>query len=200
MLTDAALAEVCREAYSARADYSAEDVHALRQWADGAMIIAWRGTDPDDVYDWLRDLDICPLRHPQLGWCHRGFLSGALLVWPQIMLDLALARVTPEPARVVLTGHSLGGALAIATGGLMAAGGHPPAAVVTFGAPRVGLWKLHRLLRDVPIRQYDDGGDPVPEVPWPYLHQRPNLVLGDARAGIVRDHSIETYQAALARS
>jgi predicted lipase len=200
MPTDLVLAAICAEAYSAPADYSDGDVHAIRRWVDGRMVIAFRGTDLDDLDDWFRDLDICPMRHPRLGWCHRGFLSGALSVWPKIMLDLALARITPAPAPVILTGHSLGGALTIATGGLMATGGWPPAAIVTFGAPRVGLWKLRKLLDPVTIRQYNDGGDPVPDVPWPYLHQRVPIVLQDVRGGAMRDHSIQTYQAALAGS
>ena len=74
---------------------------------------------------------------------HKGFLEATLDLWPAIEADL-VARCTPSNLPVFVTGHSLGGAMALIAGMT-----YPFERIVTFGAPRVGQ-DLHRPSRIPP--------------------------------------------------
>lgn len=72
-----------------------------------------------------------------------------------------------------LTGHSLGGALAVVGAGRLAAAGHEVAGVVTFGQPRVCLDDLAANLAPRLRRRYlawVNDGDVVPRLVLPYVH------------------------------
>lgn len=194
MLNDVDLAALAAEAYTAAPTWRAGDVHALYTFRAGESVVAIRGTTADPR-DWLRDLSVMPKRDRALGFCHAGFLDGAR----------ALFLKSPLPDRdfsaSILTGHSMGGALALLLGGLLAAHGSPPRAIVTFGAPRCGSWTLRRVLRDLPLRLYRNGDDPVPEVPWLpgfYVHPAKLIAIGDAALDPLDDHPIAAYRRALA--
>lgn len=175
-MSDLELARLCLDAYSAIPTY---DVHGLEvratagpaAWGD-ADVLAFRGTD--SVIDWIRDAAWRPFRDRDLGWCHGGFLLGSAAV------D---ARIEYGARPLVLAGHSLGGAVALALGARLAARGRPPALLVTFGAPRVGMGKYAALLAGVPVRQYRRGNDPVTQFPFAippllrFQHAREPLIL-----------------------
>ena len=86
------------------------------------------------------------------------------------------------PARVICTGHSMGGALA-ALGATWAALQFPAAEIrcITFGAPRVGNSRFIRAFKTlVGMRmRVVHGADPVPAVPPPlrYSHFQPAVFL-----------------------
>jgi hypothetical protein len=127
--------------------------------SDGTLIVAFRGSVT--VEDWVHDFIFAPTvdrEHPQLGVCHAGFLDDA-----ESIVDEVARAVGDQPWLV--TGHSLGGAIALGTAGLMACRGRAPQAFVTFGAPRFGMDKFVNWLLRVPGRQYRRGNDPVPTVP-----------------------------------
>ncbi len=194
MLTDAALAALCAETYARPGSWRAGDLSAIYTVREGRRIIAIRGTTRDPR-DWLRDLSAMPKYDRDLGFCHAGFLAGAL----------ALYRASPladhDFSSVILTGHSMGGALALLLGAVTLSLRHPPALIVTFGAPRCGSWKLRRLLRRVPLRLYRNGDDPVPDVPWLpalYLHPRALMPIGEPAFEPLADHPIAAYRRALA--
>jgi hypothetical protein len=96
---------------------------------DGAVIVAFAGTDPVEAADWVSDFD-CYL-DPATGIA-RGYQRAAAVVMGRIaaMLDPAAA--------LFVTGHSLGGALAAVASMQLAEGGVRPRAVHTFGMPRPG--------------------------------------------------------------
>ena len=92
--------------------------------SDSLILVSFRGTDAT-VGDWLIDFHSTPVTDPVIpGHVHQGFHEGLLAVWEQIRPHLQ-ARGN---RRVWITGHSLGGALAVAC-----------AARATFESPRVGI-------------------------------------------------------------
>jgi len=168
--------------------------------ADGTTaIVAFRGSVT--VLDWLRDFLFAPVAvraHPQLGRCHAGFLNGA-----ESIADAVAGAVDARP--FVLTGHSLGGALAVGVAGLLICAGVAPDAVVTFGAPRFGMARFAALLEPYPVRQYVRGNDPVPVLPfdvppeWAFLDTSdPPLRIGKAQADRFACHHIDGYVADVA--
>src|SRR6185437_9905361 len=106
MIPTRRLAQLAADSYTCPASWRVGDVEGCIARIDGMSVVAFRGTEPLSIADWMRDLDAVPMRHPAIGWCHRGFLTGALAIIPLIRRDLG-----PEP--LILTGHSLGGALAL---------------------------------------------------------------------------------------
>jgi len=98
-----------------------------------ATIVAFSGTDPLKIEDWITDFS------PKLSAddLHGGFQAAVATVWPKIK-----AVIENPPASehaVFFTGHSLGGALAIIAAERAARESSVPAtAVYTFGSPRTG--------------------------------------------------------------
>ena len=100
---------------------------------DKAVILAFAGTDPGIWQNLVSDFTPIPRAGSDI---HDGFRVAAEAAQPQIDRAIELCR---EPgSRLFITGHSLGAALA-ALAALRAANARsPPAAVYTFGMPRVG--------------------------------------------------------------
>src|SRR5262249_52940481 len=169
--TDAELAGLCFAAYRDMPDYSVDGLQAIQRKVGDYDVIAIRGTD--SPLDFLRDLAWRPVWSDDLGMCHGGVLVGALRLGSKL-------KYGGRPW--IMTGHSLGGALAVGISAFLASRGKAPALLVTFGAPRFGMSKVPKLLAPVPVRQYRYGNDPVPDVPffiWPLLrfsHARTPLI------------------------
>lgn len=193
---DAHLCASALAAYATPASFVAGgDVHAVVTQTGDLTVIAFRGTVPSDWEDWFRDFAAWPYRivnHPSLGFCHEGFIAGAAAI-------LQPLRGILSPSRpFAITGHSLGGALAIATGALLVDCGLVPIRLTTFGAPRVGM-SLTGILGRVDGRRFRHGDDPVPEVPsWPYVNDRAWTRVGEPAVDPIDDHLIAGYLAALA--
>jgi len=109
--------------------------------------------------DWLNNFKI--IRRDYHGiTAHRGFALAAESVLEQvhrILDDWSPSR------RVVMTGHSLGGAIAV----LLAVACRPrPVEVVTFGQPRVSRRRQLDLSLYGPYLRVVNGSDIVPRKPW----------------------------------
>jgi len=109
----------------------------------GATIFAFAGTDPLVPANWFTDLDFklkpgaIAMSEVTPGNVHRGFQRGVDAVWEQIVEALRGRREQP----VLMTGHSLGAALAAvaADRALCDEGvGVRSSAVYCFGMPRTG--------------------------------------------------------------
>jgi Lipase (class 3) len=128
-----------------------------------AVIVAFAGTDPVSLANWISDFDARP--DVRTGTAE-GYQVAAAVVWPE--LKQLLERCVPPGGKVFVTGHSLGGALAalIANriGTELQAGVD---AVYTFGMPRPGNPAFAELYnRQLGMRTYRlvHGEDIVPTV------------------------------------
>jgi pimeloyl-ACP methyl ester carboxylesterase len=160
---------------------------AFAALGEGFAVVAFRGTqtfllgrDPLTVLDqiaedYLTDLRI-PLvsaRRPARGRVHRGFRNALDEIWKPLSELVARLR-RDDPGRAIwLTGHSLGGALA-----LLAASRLPNVqGVYVFGAPHVGDADFRASLPVRPVR-FVHGSDLVTRVPVFALNLPPRLEWG----------------------
>jgi triacylglycerol lipase len=115
--------------------YDVDDTQAYLLTMEAAAVVAFRGTQPDDLKDWLTDADVVLTAGP-LGMVHTGFLKALNDVWVQVVSDVRATGTRDLP--LYFTGHSLGGALAVLATAKMLQMNLPVAGVYTFGQPRVG--------------------------------------------------------------
>ena len=186
MITDLDLIRASCDTYdpTVRWDQSwvRDDIHVALRHSGDSDIIAFRGSV--DEADWIADMQGWPSKHPQLGYCHSGFLTGM----EDVYSELAMA-VSPDRP-FAITGHSLGAARALILAGLFAVRGPKPLMVVTFGTPRPGMAKLSNILNTGGffIKHFKNGPDPVAEVPltlaplWLYQKPQPDTPLSVAPA------------------
>ena len=142
-----------------------------------------------------------------LGPLHPGFFFGM----PALM-DAVIPTLRP---RVVVGGHSLGGARALQAAGLIALDGRRKlAGVVTIGSPKPGFAKLTSVLAPYPVRSYRNGDEhahahdyvtnaPFTFPPEEYEHPRALIDVYSVPPpsdpwGIFRFHHASLYDAALA--
>ena len=159
----------------------------------GVTIISVRGTN--NGRNVLTDLDARPFRDKKLGvQIHRGFRDAAEKLKNDIIENHALEET------VILTGHSLGGAIAQIIG-LWLEDDAYEVQIYTFGSPSViteQLWMSGH------FRVYLEN-DPVPFLPpFPYVHWGIKIdaktldwdedhPIGDVTKIDARDHSIKEY-------
>ncbi len=82
-------------------------------------------------------------------WAHVGFVSRLESVYDALLADIATLRAAHPAATVVVSGHSLGGALAELAAARLRDDGVPVAVVHTFGAPNVGGVEIDQLFADM---------------------------------------------------
>lgn len=131
-------------------------------------IIALRGTEHHE-YDILQDLRFLRVKSEQ-GSMHGGFVKGYNPMHEQI--NALLDRY--EAKRVWVTGHSLGGALAIVCAHrLLVDGKHTIAGVMTFGQPKVARQDTALFLGpelDGKYVFFVNDMDPITRLIDPYVH------------------------------
>jgi hypothetical protein len=156
-----------------------KDICAFVATSADYHVLVFRGTK--EPQDWMTDLACTPVRFewvfddaPAIGEIHAGFghcLSDGF--------DVILAALTPRDRTkpLLITGHSLGGALAALSGACFAVLGSPVppvSAIYTFGQPRIGLHDFcntySRVVAERLVR-FVNKDDLVPRVPfrnWDY--------------------------------
>jgi triacylglycerol lipase len=120
-----------------------------------AAVLSFRGTDANDPTDLVDDIDARPIAWEGGGNVHRGF-AGALATVKSAVVQV----IHSFSGRLLITGHSLGAAMATLTASLRA-----PAALYTFGSPRVGDAAFVDALNGVRNFRYVDCCDIVTRVP-----------------------------------
>jgi pimeloyl-ACP methyl ester carboxylesterase len=99
---------------------------------DGTTLLSFRGTQPDNYKDLITDLRANLVAWPEsAGRVHNGFANAVRGLKPQI--TEWIDRTKPDRSKLILTGHSLGAAMAT-----LAATIWRPEWLVTIGSPRVG--------------------------------------------------------------
>ena len=108
--------------------------HGLVATKGGSVIVTFAGTDPLVLYDWIADFRTLS----STDGIHEGFQDAANAVWAEI--KSAIEETAKAGRSLFITGHSLGGALAVVAAEravrqekLIGA-----AQIYTFGMPRVG--------------------------------------------------------------
>jgi Lipase (class 3) len=145
-----------------------------RRPIDGISLLAFRGTQPDSVMDIASDLGFTfDSWTESAGNVHHGFARDARSVLPEIKDWMAREKI--DPVRLVITGHSLGAALAT-----LAATVLHPGWLVTLGSPRVGDSDFVRTVVAANNLRIVDCCDVVTQVPPPhggYTHICPYIYL-----------------------
>jgi triacylglycerol lipase len=161
---------------------------------DDVSVIAIRGTETQ--HQWLEDFRAIaqPVSH-QGWWIHRGFDD----VWQSIAASLqqAWTIASSANARVYITGHSLGAAVALIMGVQ-----HPEAFTWTFAGPAV--FSPIRAVPSAPnVVRVINPDDLVPKVPLPplYHHIGAEVLIAGApdRFDFAKQHGLDTYAAGLAK-
>ncbi|MFJ4839339.1 lipase family protein [Streptomyces sp. NPDC088746] len=146
-----------------------QDTQAYTAASEHMIIIAFRGTEPVQIKDWLSDATTPPRPGPGgTGYVHHGFAEALESIYPDVKDTLAEYRTNGQS--VWFTGHSLGGALAMLAGARMYLDEPRLAAdgVYTYGQPRT----CDRLLAAAYNKGYSNrmyrfvnNNDVVPQMP-----------------------------------
>jgi len=134
--------------------------------AQRRAVVAFRGTQSDQIRDIALDLQVAAEPWSTGGTVHRGFATAARAILPEVgrWLDLEAA----QRSSLLLAGHSLGAALAV-----LAASLWKTDTVAAFGCPRVGNALFARSVAASNIDRYCNCCDVVcrlpPESQW-YTH------------------------------
>jgi len=180
--------------------------------SDQELIVAFRGSASH--MDAISDLEAHQIDCPwgmQAGKTHYGFTAIYQTIRDQI---LPVLQRCPSHKRLILTGHSLGGALAtLCALDLAINTKFKPATVYTYGAPRVGDPKFAALFNSILLDSHRImiASDVVPLVPPPiyktplsekvyyYHHVREEFTLLFFSASISESHALANYYVQLAK-
>ncbi len=136
---------------------------------DDTAVIMFRGTNPSEIQDWFVNLNNNSFR-AKYGSVHTGFGASYETLHDQLIEVLR----QKNPKRIWVTGHSLGGALAVVCSyRLMTDEKREIAGVMTFGQPRVGSSEFCKHM-DSELRgrmvHFVNENDLVPRVPPSFEH------------------------------
>lgn len=162
--------------------FETSDIAALVLMTSNLAIVAFRGTVPTNLHSIRRNFQSA-LIDRDFYRIHRGFAVGLDAIWGRVANYLAAHyQGRLKNPRLILTGHSQGGALATiasvaAFNRFLDSPGEArdkllmPRELVTFGTPRCGDASFAGSLRQlanvtgVRVARYCNSGDPIPWVP-----------------------------------
>lgn len=194
MKNELELAQLCEQAY-AEVDCTVSHLQFIVRATATARYIAVRGTDFEfyrkdgNWWDLVRNVRSVPWRHRATGLAHAGYLKGASCLYDHLLEDCHHG-LFDRP--LVITGHSMGAAVASLLTQMLEHDGHYVARLVMFGSPRVYVLSRPRFKCDV--LHLRNGSDIVTAVHPMYKLPAPFIQIGErVRAWNVFDHSIGEY-------
>ncbi|EAS05198.1 lipase family protein (macronuclear) [Tetrahymena thermophila SB210] len=139
----------------------------------GAIIVAFRGTIPWSLTNWVTDIDTQKTSYPLCENCqvHQGFYKQFDLLKGQLKDAFLTLRQKYSSAKLFVTGHSLGAAISTLSIPLIYElnGNKPIDAFYNFGSPRVGCSKFANWFNTqnfaLEHARITNGADPVPHLP-----------------------------------
>lgn len=143
--------------------FEVNDLYGFMAWNEEQALLSFRGSE--NRYNWLRNLKLAKTDH-EWGSVHRGFKDG---IYSQEMGEVM--KVFQEIAKdkeVTITGHSLGGALAVLAASRYKIETGVSPTVYTFGQPLVGDEEFAaRFTQELPYKLYRviNKKDIVPRIP-----------------------------------
>lgn len=144
--------------------YDRDGAQAYRFMNKDDIVIACRGTQPNQFNDIKADLRAVPVMAETIGRVHKGFKTEVDDLWPMIQEDLL--RKQNVSKTLWFCGHSLGAAMAT----IMASRCkhnidlNDPIQLYTYGSPRVG-WKTYCDSLDIEHYRWVNNNDIVTRVP-----------------------------------
>jgi triacylglycerol lipase len=138
-------------------DVEGAQCHAF--WNKEDFVLAFRGTEPDELSDVLADLNAIPRGAMTHGLVHSGFRGECDKLWDAVFKQ----RQNHNKKKFYITGHSLGAAMAtIATSRFEEI--QKVEQLTTFGSPRVGTRKFVKNIETKHLR-FVNNNDIVTKVP-----------------------------------
>lgn len=161
--------------------------------------IAFAGTN--DVRDVLQDARFCCRVKIGKIRVHRGFWKHAQLIGDATKSAYQSLNIPPD-AKTIVTGHSLGAAVAVIE--MFRRGAYfRNATGILFGCPRVGNWRFANAFVNCvrfPVWRFVSSGDPIAHLPFPWLgrwrHVGQKVTIGKG-FDIKADHPLNSYMEAL---
>jgi endonuclease G len=147
--------------------FNVANTQGFAAWDSKTVLVSFRGTE--SVGEWLSNLTLSS-EDRSYGKLHSGFLNAFQVAQP--ILGSILEEADPKNKGVWLTGHGLGGALAMVAAAelldsLAAAG------IYTYGQPKTGNRDVQEFFRQRlggKFHRFVNDEDVVPQVPPGYVH------------------------------
>lgn len=156
--------------------------------ASNAWPMKWSKAGLSNSRDIIRDLRAWPWKDPiSECWVHKGFGWSAYTWWKEFHRGLSLG------VKLVVTGHSLGAAIAPMVARSLVLSGLDVEECVVFGEPRGHYWGSDKNYRelDIPTTSYRNKNDPI-RFAGLGSHSVPVTVI-DPGLECLKSHSIDVY-------
>jgi|GEM_PF-1490404 len=146
------------------------------------ILVIWRGTDDvykGDAWEWIgTDFYFIPVNAdgPLAGAkVHAGMWASFKVIRNKLTTALNSFEAKAKNKKIFVTGHSLGGSMALISAPFLEGNGYNVAGVYTFAAPRtigdqVFVNKSHNLLGKSKIQRFEYGVDPITKIWSPALY------------------------------
>lgn len=178
------------------------DTQAMILNTDDEIYLVFPGTASET--DILTDVTFELVRYGG-GNVHSSFLDVAKQTYPKIIDKVKRLLAFKPDAKVIVSGHSLGGALAMLYSEMLHQDGVEVTQLITFGQPRCGNGKFAKAFSQlgIPYIRFVNETDIVPDVPPPWdksdwTHAGNRLTFG--KDGVLREGLLSDETAAFRRS